>query len=78
MRKLKNVEGYMVDLNELKSVKGHWTPEGQVYQGKNIRAGIFVDCTGKSEKEKDAFFKKARKEIGKEAESLNDYEVLKV
>jgi len=65
-------------VKELKSVKGHWTPKGHVYQGKEIRSGIFVDCTGKKEKEKDALFEKARKEIGKEAKSLNDYEILKV
>jgi len=65
-------------MKELKSVKGHWVEEGRIYQGKRIRSGIFVEVSGKTEEEKDKLFELARKEIGREAEGLNLYEVIKV
>jgi len=64
-------------VKELKSVKGHWTPEGTVCQGKKVRSGIFVNTTGKSEEEKDRLFDLAKKEVGKE-KGLDLYEIINV
>lgn len=67
-----------VDLNKLNSVKGYWTPEGMVCQGKKVRSGIFVNTTGKSEQEKDRLFGLAKREVGERGEGLECYEVIDV
>ncbi len=57
----------------LTRVKGRYTPEGLTYRGKRIRPDIFVNVTGKSEKEKERLFALAREEIGEQAKDLEDW-----
>lgn len=63
-------------MKELKSVKGHWTPQNTIYQGKKVRSGIFVNTTGKTEDQKDRLFDLAKGEIGEKAEGLDLYEII--
>ena len=61
---------------DLITVNGHYTPEGLIYRGKRIVAGIFVNVTGKSEEEKKRAFELAKEELGEEAEGLELYETI--
>lgn len=62
----------------LARVKGHWTPKGLTHKGKPVISGVFVNVTGKTEKEKESLFALAREEIGEQAEGLDLYEVIDV
>jgi hypothetical protein len=57
----------------LTRVKGCYTPEGLTYRGKRIRPGVFVNITGRSEKEKERLFALAREELGEQAKGLEDW-----
>jgi len=58
---------------EFKSVRGCLVPEGQ---GK--RSGIFVDVTGKTNKEKAEIFDLVEEEIGEEIHRLDYCEITRL
>lgn len=68
----------MKELTTLEKAEGWWVPRGLSYKGKEIKPGIFANCAGLTEKGKDELFEKIKREIGKEAEGLDCYEVIEV
>lgn len=61
-------------MRELKNIKGHFVEEGTICQGKKVRPGIFVNITGKTEREK--LFDLAKREIGIKAREFDLYEII--
>lgn len=64
--------------SKLVTVNGHYTPEGLTYKGKRIESGIFVNVTGRTEKEKDRLFEKAKEELGEQARGLEVYGIIEI
>lgn len=68
----------MKELTTLDKAEGFWVPRGLFYKGKEVKPGIFANCTGLTEKGKKELFDLAKKEIGKEAKELSCYEVIEL